>query len=1045
MADDTGKVRRKRAPEASAPRSAPQPVVVVSDAGPPAPTSKYPSLDSSNKGKGPSAPPADTSMATITSPEWIEQRAAQQGTPERKKREPRRDKSEVDKVRSSEKPKSSEKSREGGRSEDRSGEKPKKTKKEAPQVKRDRLAGEAREAREGNTTGAPPSRKAAEAAHARAKAAHARGVADSGAKTTKYPTRVEWESKNMGMSKVSCLGLAGLLALLGLMIYTNLAVDVSMPPIAADTDSAEIPVDLQPTAANDTQPVLIQQLLSLPYKPVFSCGSDDHSATVAAAAYSYSSEPAASEITFQNQVPNFGSDCNYAYNRIGYCVTDWTCSRIGYEFDNKDLSADAHGSCTAPVGPRRNGYVFITSSFVEILNDNPAVAVGPAAVALGVAFVWVGLSIGKPQLAATILPVAAIVGLLVVFIGSAVAPVDGGSLNFWILIYAAGMALATCFFWKNLHKIGRVLNIGALVLSGDSIDGVDRADSYKKSWLVVAAPAFLIVVLQGLAGLALLFLAAAVPFVTEYYAVPYTNSIFFWADRWADYASGVASKLSWGMVPVPTPGGATVPTGMLSCEFDDLTSMNSAVIVFAVFFFFASIYYQSAVKFLVNCATADWYFHGTKKYRPPPKGLTNVGMAGLKRAMWCSGWKVLYQGIWSTLASGAGSITAGFQPFITHLIVSPIDCLVYSFFGLLMAGFVHYKSRFALVHASMYSGTLPRMELSEKASCLLVRRTYGRRFAAVGDSPESRLLILAGSWFSTACGLATWVWVDYIQNFDSATYLGVITLGLLWVVGSAVQKPGLIVMVAVLVDSQDAFAYLNLEQQMAKNAVLGFVIVSEICNTMMRIAIEIPASSVDATVYCFAIEETKRRKIRCPKLNELIHSDYLNDSAVVPPNHTLERVVVRCPENTAAGKKLTVEVEGRNYQVTIPGGAKPGRDFEVAVAVPINRMDYDSSSDSGSEEDSGGVVRAAGSPSATQVTQRMQSPIGTQQLPEVVGQAQRVARVPDDAVTQRIPAKSATDTLIVPSATGTQRIPPTQRLPSAPPGIQDTLVQESRR
>jgi hypothetical protein len=154
---------------------------------------------------------------------------------------------------------------------------------------------------------------------------------------------------------------------------------------------------------------------------------------------------------------------------------------------------------------------------------------------------------------------------------------------------------------------------------------------------------------------------------------------------------------------------------------------------------------------------------------------------------------------------------------------------------------------------------------------------------------------------------------------------------------------------------------------MARNSLLGFIIVSAFSACIIRVFLEGISSVTDAVVYCYAMDQTRKRKLRSVPLDEMIHTFYLNDKQKIPPGHKLERVVVRCPTDAKPGNVVKVEVEGRSYDVTIPAGAIKGRDFEVAVAIPTNNLDHieeesqDDYSDSGeSEEYAGGdAVRAS--------------------------------------------------------------------------------------
>jgi hypothetical protein len=51
---------------------------------------------------------------------------------------------------------------------------------------------------------------------------------------------------------------------------------------------------------------------------------------------------------------------------------------------------------------------------------------------------------------------------------------------------------------------------------------------------------------------------------------------------------------------------------------------------------------------------------------------------------------------------------------------------------------------------------------------------------------------------------------------------------------------------------------------------------------------------------------------------------------------------------------MNIDLDGKTYEVRIPPGAKVGRDFEVAVPILMNNLDYDEDeSDDPLEEDNG--------------------------------------------------------------------------------------------
>jgi hypothetical protein len=248
----------------------------------------------------------------------------------------------------------------------------------------------------------------------------------------------------------------------------------------------------------------------------------------------------------------------------------------------------------------------------------------------------------------------------------------------------------------------------------------------------------------------------------------------------------------------------------------------------------------------------------------------------------------------------------------------------------------------------MRIGSSVPAETIHKNSSKLIRRLYGSRVGAPGDSPEGKVLLTSGSLISVSCGLIAWAWVDYLQNFDSIAYLGGWVLLILWLTGSAISRPGFIVMICLLLDAVYPWS-LSLQGQMSKNSILGFIIVSGITNSIIRAIIQIPCAAVDSVVYCYAIEMVKRRRIRSLELDELMHVEYLGDQAKLPPNTRLERVIVTCPAGRKPGHKITVEVESGQYEVIIPAAAKPGREFEVAIPIPFNRTDVDDEPDEGND------------------------------------------------------------------------------------------------
>jgi hypothetical protein len=152
---------------------------------------------------------------------------------------------------------------------------------------------------------------------------------------------------------------------------------------------------------------------------------------------------------------------------------------------------------------------------------------------------------------------------------------------------------------------------------------------------------------------------------------------------------------------------------------------------------------------------------------------------------------------------------------------------------------------------------------------------------------------------------------------------------------------------------------------------MGFVIIASISNSIVRVFLQIPTSATDAAVYCYAMERRSRRRVRSLAIDEMIHKDYLGDFEKIPPGTKLERIVARCPPDGKPGKILVIDVDGAQYNIEIPGGAKPGKDFEVAIPIPLNNLDIpegtseendDSDDYSEDSEDERYFARAAGEP-----------------------------------------------------------------------------------
>ena len=942
MSTDVPKIRRKKVSDEPASSATADKV-----------GTKYPSLGTSVGTNRPSAPPPQSSGASSNkdpvSKQLLEENRAE-------------------KIEKSAKVKSDKHSRKKSSNEvvspDAGKVKKSRVPVEKPHERKNRELEETRRVREGNV----PTAAVARAARAK----HQAGTV----KVVYEPMRVDWGlasgSRNASFSKVSFLFIGAFIALFVLTIYSNVNIDVKVPPVDPDVERVNT------IMSNSTEPLLIQNLLNLTEAPTYNCTLYDRSESLVEA----SPKATSLGLVLRDPILNFGYDCGQNLNRVGFCVRDDVCTTIKDATIPKDKGTFY---CVGPSGPRLYNETFITDSFVEMLNDNPLIGLSPVLFTLLFTFFWSLMAAGYPRKLHNIFPICAIVKLFLVFLVQ--LEVEPVSTNLWVLIYI-GFIVGFAFLMRpNLLRVGRILEIGNCVMDNtQSIDGIVRPDDFRKNSLALIVPSYFIIVIQGAFSLCLMFFAASVPFNSDWSGDGFINSVYFYVDTWLSYGLKQITYLNLQLQAATVVAPAT-PTaanqGMLDCAFTDtIGDFYTAVIVLAIWYFLASIVYEYSVKFLINCSVADWYFYGTPHYKPLKTGtLTNVGILGFKRAMMTSGRKILISALWGTF--GLSSVTGEGKSAILEFIVSPIEATIFSLIALILTAGYKLNTRFALVHASMYSSELPSMQTSEATSANLVRKIYGKKFAQVGDSLESRWLFITGSWLSVALGMLSLVWIDIVQTFSSIEYMGGYTLLLLWLVGSLIQKPGLTVMIGVLLDTQYDWSSLNLEAQMTKNAILGFIIVAAVCNTLIRMAIQIPTSAVDSAVFCFALEESRRRKIRSLKLNRLIHVEYLDDSERIPAGCTLEKVAIVAPAEAVPGQKIQVDVDGDMYDVTIPPGAKPGCEFEVAVAIPVNRIDWESepNSDDGNEVTLGVVsaatkkmaVAAAPSPAATivQSTERV--------------------------------------------------------------------------
>jgi len=765
-----------------------------------------------------------------------------------------------------------------------------------------------------------------------------------------YPIYVDWSNKKVKTSFISLLVWIYLLAVIGVLVYAFLAGNVAVPTGTSSSvtyTQGYYNGTATNIAANSTQPPLIQALLSLPSVPSFSCpdgsGSDWSALTVAA------NTSVTHAVSIQSPKILTGTFCNQNNTRLGYCVRDETCHII-WNMASSAKDTNDFGVCTNPTGPRRNGIYMITSTFLETLNAYPLNTVIPVSLGFIAGLIWLIFTLFVPTFSPLLLPIISVGGIIALYITWKLAVLGGQSDNFYILVYAGLIALFVIASVKSQNRIGRILRIGTFILSGKDQEKNhfpinDSAQPVVRSSVSILFFSFFYPFFQGLCALCLVYGLAAAIQASEFQFFRVTDTQAYVAGyRWASYALGLTKTIALGVLSsIPASVPLTYLTGITqssNCSFYDFVNLKAVAGVLAGFFLLYPVYMEHAARYQVAASCADWYFLGTRNYKPPSSGPSAVGRLAFARSLFNVGSRILSCGIVSQLTTSSAMILSGFLNFLFNLIISPIDALIYSFIGFLFLGLNRFKTRFGLIHSAMKIGPYPKPEVADKNSAYMVRRVYGFKYAIPGDSPESRVLLVSGSLVSVCCGLITWAWTDYYQNFDSIAYLTYWVIIIVWLTGSAISRPNYIAMIAILVDAYYPW-YLNLQGQMAKNSVMGFIIVSAITNCIMRTFIQIPCAAVDSVVYCYAIETVKRKRIRSLKLDEMIHVDYMGDTGKGPPGTRLERIVVQCPPDGKPGKKLTVEVEGERYDITIPPAARPGQDFEVAIPIPFNRVDQD--------------------------------------------------------------------------------------------------------
>lgn len=760
----------------------------------------------------------------------------------------------------------------------------------------------------------------------------------------KYPRTVDWAHVSTMKVSYCSLGLwLGLLCVVVLLVVSIAGRQINVTPngVAAIDDSFTYKGKVYEPGvvsgrASDGKtkalPPLVVQLLSLPNKPTFDCGQDSLFNATTIRSYTAGASYVSSSLTYGHDISVTGTACGLNTSRVGYCVSPSNCASI-----NTLASDTSRGSCTGPSGPRRFDYQYVSSSFLESVTVFWYIPLAVLGAAFVVMTLWTLIFPGPFTL--YLFAVGANIGVYVGWTAKL-------SNNFYILIYAGFVSLFVLVFHREHMRVSRILKIGNRVMQGRRIDdnmaaGSRSGDSSVSSFNI-KFPAIILALLQLLSGCAIIYLVAFSRGPSNFIADPVYGVQYTQAGVWVAFGLGLLNTLSLRIFSDTIDKLAYKGYDIRQpyrCSFETILEASVYCIIFVLFFSFISVYLQFATKYLVSRSVADWYFAGSKSYRAVPNGgASSVGFKSLRLALSSEGHKIMLNGFWATIANSSASLVLGWKPFITHILISPVDAILYSFLGFLFLGFTKHESRFGLVHSSLTLGAKPTIDASNRLSSELVSKTYGRLFAAVGDSSEFRLMSISGNLLATSIGLAAWAWMDYLQNFDSITALGPFTILVIWLGGSFISKPCYATIIFLLLDYLWSWPVI-LQAQMVKNGIMAFVIIAAIANSIIRVFLEIPTSATDAVVYCYALERIKRRRIRSLAIDEMIHKDYLGDYGKFPAGTQLERVVVQCPVDAKPNKELLIEIDGNRYMVHVPPGAKPGRDFEAAVPIPLNNLD----------------------------------------------------------------------------------------------------------